>query len=254
MRTERAEILGVGVDAVTREDLDRFLVATIRRREKAVVLHVNAHALNLATELDWLRRYLNAADLVFCDGAGVLHAARLLGCRIPERITYADWMWRLAELSAGHGFRLFLLGGRPGVASRAAACLTSRVPELEIAGTRHGYFEKANGSPQNEDVIRQINEAGPDILIVGFGMPLQERWLRDNRHRVEAGVALTAGAAFDYVSGAVRRAPDWMTGHSLEWLGRLMIEPRRLWRRYLLGNPLFAWRVVKQRLGGRGGR
>jgi N-acetylglucosaminyldiphosphoundecaprenol N-acetyl-beta-D-mannosaminyltransferase len=187
--------------------------------------------------------------LVFCDGAGVMLGARLLGHHIPERITYADWIWQLAEFAEPRGFTFFFLGARPGVADKAAASLKARYPALRVVGTHHGYFDKTPGSAENEAVIEQINAVKPNILIVGFGMPLQERWLRDNWDHIDANVALTGGAVFDYVSGELQRAPRWMTDNGLEWLGRLLIEPRRLWKRYLIGNPLFIWRVLKQRLG-----
>jgi N-acetylglucosaminyldiphosphoundecaprenol N-acetyl-beta-D-mannosaminyltransferase len=163
-------------------------------------------------------------------------------------VTWADFAWDLAAYAETRDLSLFLLGARPGVAERAAAKLKQRFPDLHIAGTHHGYFDKALGSPQNEVVVDQINAANPDILIVGFGMPLQERWLMENWERLEASVALTGGAVFDYVSGELRRAPRWMTDHGLEWLGRLIIEPRRLWKRYLIGNPLFILRVLRQRM------
>jgi N-acetylglucosaminyldiphosphoundecaprenol N-acetyl-beta-D-mannosaminyltransferase len=192
---------------------------------------------------------LNSAEIVFCDGAGVVLGARILGNHIPQRITYADWTWQLAEFAEPRGFTLFFLGARPGVADKAAANLKARYPDLRIVGTHHGYFDKTPGSAENEAVIEQINTVRPNILIVGFGMPLQERWLMENWDRIDANVALTGGAVFDYVSGELQRAPRWMTDNGLEWLGRLLIEPRRLWRRYLIGNPLFLWRVLKQRLG-----
>ncbi len=97
--------------------------------------------------------------------------------------------------------------------------------------------------------LGRTNAVKPNIIIVGFGMQPQERWLMENWDRIEINVALTGGAVFDYVSGELRRAPRWMTDHSLEWLAWLIIEPRRLWKRYLIGNPLFLWRVLKQRLG-----
>ena len=97
--------------------------------------------------------------------------------------------------------------------------------------------------------LGRTNAVKPNILIVGFGTPLKERWLMENWDRIEVNVALTGGAVFDYVSGELRRAPRWMTDHGLEWLARLIIEPCRLWKRYLIGNPLFLWRVLKQRLG-----
>ena len=166
---------------------------------------------------------------------------------MPQRITYADWIWQLAEFAEARNFSLFFLGAQPGVADRAAARLKERFPRLRIVGTQHGYFSKEAGNAENESVVDRINRLRPNILIVGFGMPLQERWLMDNWDRIQADIGLTGGAVFDYVSGEVPRTSSWMTDHGLEWLGRLIIEPRRLWRRYLIGNPLFIWRVMKQR-------
>jgi N-acetylglucosaminyldiphosphoundecaprenol N-acetyl-beta-D-mannosaminyltransferase len=103
-------------------------------------------------------------------------------------------------------------------------------------------------------VVEEINTAAPDILLVGLGMPLQERWLMENAHKLDAGATLTGGAVFDYVSGRLSRGPRLLTSHGFEWLARLLVEPRRLWRRYLLGNPLFILRVLKQRLGASRGR
>jgi len=240
-------VLGVRIQPLTVEQLLAQIQTSITTASHACIPHVNVHGLNLAYKHRWLRDFLNQADLVFCDGAGVMLAARILGSYIPQRITYADWMWQLAEFAALRGWSFFFLGGQPGVAQKAADRLQARFPGLRIAGSYHGYFDKTPGSAENAAVIRAINIAKPDLLIVGFGMPVQERWLMENWHRVAAHVALTGGAVFDYVSGEVRRAPSWMTDHGLEWLGRLVIEPRRLWRRYLVGNPLFLWRVILQR-------
>ncbi len=242
-------MLGVGVDPVTVEGLHAEVGRLIRSGERGLVLNVNAHCLNLCYEDPTLRAFLNGADVVFCDGAGVRLAARLLGGRIPERITYADWAWHLAALAEEQGFSLYFLGASPGVAEGAARRLRARHPDLEVAGVRHGFFDHAEGSPENEAVLQEINGAKPDILLVGLGMPLQEYWLMENHHRIEAGVALTGGAVFDYVSGELRRGPPVLTGNGFEWLARLLVEPRRLWRRYLIGNPLFLLRVLRQRLG-----
>jgi N-acetylglucosaminyldiphosphoundecaprenol N-acetyl-beta-D-mannosaminyltransferase len=204
--------------------------------------------LNLAYNDAGLRDLLNGAEVVFCDGYGVMLAARILGRRIPERITYADWMWRLAAFAASEGFSLFFLGAEPGIAQRAAERLEDLYPDLNIAGVHHGYFDHAPGSPENEAVVEKINAATPDILVLGFGMPLQERWLMRNWDRVDARVALTGGAVFDYVSGELRRGPRILTDNGFEWLARLLVEPGRLWRRYVVGNPLFLLRVLRQRL------
>jgi N-acetylglucosaminyldiphosphoundecaprenol N-acetyl-beta-D-mannosaminyltransferase len=245
----RVQVLGVGVDVLTVEDLHAEIGRLVREKRRGLVLNANAHCLNLCYEDPMLRTFFNGAEVVFCDGAGVMLAARVLGGRIPARITYADWAWRLAAFAAAEGFSLYFLGARPGVAQAAAERLKERHPGLEIAGFRHGYFDHAAGSPQSAAVVEEINAAAPDILLVGLGMPLQERWLMENGHRLDVGAALTGGAVFDYVSGRLDRGPRLLTVHGLEWLARLLAEPRRLWRRYLIGNPLFLLRVLRQRLG-----
>ena len=247
----RIDILGVGVDALTVEELHAEIRRLVRDRERGLLLNVNAHCLNLCYEDPELRGFLNGAEAVFCDGAGVVLAARILGGRIPERITYADWAWRLAALAAAQGYSLYFLGARPGVAREAARRLKESHPDLKIAGVRHGYFDHSAKSPENEAVVREINAAAPDILLVGLGMPLQEYWLMENRHKLNVGAVLTGGAVFDYVSGTLRRGPRFLTENGFEWLARLLLEPRRLWRRYLVGNPLFVLRVLRQRLGTR---
>lgn len=242
-------IFGVPITPITVESLHAYIDDCLRYKRHVLILNVNAHALNLAYSHPWFRAIYQRADLVFCDGVGVVLAARLLNSHLPGRITYADWMWQLADFASTHSFSLFFLGSRPGIAEKAAAQLLKRYPRLNIVGVHHGFFDKTKGNLENEDVIQRINEASPDILVVGFGMPLQELWLNENWERLNVRVALTGGAVFDYVSGELPRAPQWMNDHGLEWLGRFLIEPKRLWRRYLIGNPLFIWRIFKQKVG-----
>lgn len=234
------------------EELNREILRLVRRAGgsnlRELVLNVNVHCLNLAYRDPALRRVLGQAPLVFCDGAGVALGARLLGLPRPERITYADWMWRLAGFAAREGLSIYLLGSGPGVAEEAAIRLRQRHPALRVAGAGHGHFDKTPGTEENEAVLARVSAAAPDILVVGFGMPLQERWLAENRDRLGSGVALAGGAAFDYVSGRLRRGPHLLTDNGFEWLARLLVEPSRLWRRYLLGNPLFVARVLRERL------
>lgn len=248
MRPPPINILGVQVHPLTVDQLHEELAQLIETDAHAEVLHVNVHGMNLSADNPWLRDYLNQAEIVFCDGAGIILGARILGQHIPERITYADWMWQLAEFAAARGYSFYFLGAKPGIAQTAADRMIKRFPELKIAGVRDGYFNKDNGHPDNEAVLADINAARPNILIVGMGMPMQERWLLDNWNRIDANIALTGGAVFDYISGDLKRAPAWMTNNGLEWLGRLLIEPRRLWQRYIVGNPVFLARVIRERL------
>jgi N-acetylglucosaminyldiphosphoundecaprenol N-acetyl-beta-D-mannosaminyltransferase len=245
MINDTIDILGVFVHPCTIQELHHEIKLLIDKNAHALILNVNANCLNLAYEQPWLQSFLNTAQVNFCDGAGVILGALMLGEKIPERITYAEWTWKLANFSEKNGFSLFFLGAAPGVAEKAAAQLKKYYPNLNIVGIQHGFFNKEPDSPENQAVVQMINDANPNILLVGFGMPLQERWLLDNWEAINANLALTGGAVFDYISGELNRAPKWMTDYGFEWLGRLIIEPGRLWRRYLLGNPLFLWRIIK---------
>lgn len=246
-RGGRVDVLGVGVDPLDVRELEAD-VERLARRGGGIVLNVNVHCLNLLYGERELREFFAAADVVFCDGAGVRLAAAMLGRSLPARITYADWLPRLAALAEDRGLSLFFLGARPGVAEAARKNLLASHPGLKVVGARHGFFDHRAGSPGNEAVVAEISAARPDVLLVGLGMPLQERWLMENSHRLDFGVALTGGAVFDYASGRLRRGPRLLTDNGFEWLARLLVEPRRLWRRYLLGNPLFLARVLGQRL------
>jgi N-acetylglucosaminyldiphosphoundecaprenol N-acetyl-beta-D-mannosaminyltransferase len=242
-------MLGVRIHSLTSVQLLDIIKGCITNQRKVIIAHVNVHGMNFACKLKWFREFLNTAEIVFCDGFGIILGARILGHRIQERITYADWSWELDEFCEKNQLSLFLLGGQPGVAELAAEKLQNLHPKLVISGTQHGYFNKTTGSAENEHVIQTINSSRPNILLVGFGMPLQEQWLVENWDDINANVALTVGGAFGYVSGDIRRGPEWLTKHGFEWLARLWIEPKRLWKRYLVGNPVFLWRILMQRLG-----
>ena len=235
----RVDLMGIRIDAVTWPELKTRMLELARTRRGAVAGNVNAHAMVLARRDPEFRAFFDACDIVFCDGIGVKLAARLRGRRIPERMTYPDIILDFARACARLGLSWYLLGARPGVAEKAAERLRERVPDLNICGWHHGYFDHACDSPDNEAVISHIHQARPDVLFVCLGMPLQEKWIRANRSRLDAGLILPAGALLDYVAGRIRRAPKWMTDHGFEWLGRLILEPRRLWRRYLIELPLF---------------
>jgi N-acetylglucosaminyldiphosphoundecaprenol N-acetyl-beta-D-mannosaminyltransferase len=208
------------------------------------VMYANAHVLNQSTANPGLRRALESADLVYCDGYGVRLAARALEVPVPDRMTGADWIWALAALCEQAGESVYLLGSEPGIARGAAERLGDTFPALRVAGHHHGYFEV--GSPHDDRVIEDINRCRPSIVLVGMGTPKQERWVEANAGRLDTDVLWTVGALFDVVSGKVPRAPGWLADNGLEWIFRLAIEPGRMWRRYLLGNPVFVHRVMSE--------
>lgn len=246
---ESLDLLGVRIHTLTRHQLLQAIIVAAQAEagRKTIIANVNVHAMNLACEQPWYRDFLNRASLVFCDGFGVALGARLAGYRLAaqHRSTCPDWIEELGRLCRQHNCSLFLLAGRPGVAAAAAQKLQNVAPGLRVAA-QHGYFDKAG--PENEQVIAQINAFKPDILFIGFGMPLQEKWIQDNFDQVETRLFLPLGACLDFYTGQIYRGPHWLTDHGFEWLTRLLIEPKRLWRRYLIGNPLFMYRVLKHRL------
>lgn len=242
-------ILGIKLSLCDQAQLFEVLDRSILQKEKILITSGNIHAYNLAYRHLWLQDFFNGADIVRIDGAGVRLGAKLLGYNTPQRMTWADFGWDLAEFSQTMDYSLFLLGTKKQILEKAKSKLLERFPDLRIVGWHHGYFDKTAGSVENTSVLSLIDESQPDILLVGFGMPLQEKWIKENYDDLNAHVIFTVGAAFDYISGELKRAPKWMTDHGLEWLGRMMIEPRRLWKRYIVGNTLFLTRVLLQRLG-----
>ncbi len=239
-------VLGVTVDRLTPETLIRQVLATNPRDKTITVMYANVHVLNTSRRVHDLRPILNGADIVYCDGSGVRLGARILGHSIPPRMTGADWIEHLCAVCADRKAGLYLLGSRQGVAEKAAEVLQTRCGGLSIVGTHHGYLQDPAVSAA---AITAVNTARPHILFVGMGTPIQERWIFEHRRELEVPVVWAVGALFDFVAGVQRRAPRWMLDLGLEWLHRFWVEPKRMWRRYILGNPLFIWRVMMQRLG-----
>ncbi len=237
------DFLGIPLTPVTAADFIGGVVDAARAGRRMRVTYVNAMGVNGAADDEEYRRCLRSADLVYADGQAIVWAARRLGHRVPERVNAGDFFPDFFGRCAEADLSVFLLGSPEGRAEAAAKIFTDAAPGLRVVGTHHGYL-----TPElTPGVIETINAARPAILILGMGVPHQERWLWANWERLEVPVAWCVGATFDYFAGAVPRAPRWMRHAGLEWLFRLALEPRRLWRRYLIGNPRFLWRVLRRR-------
>lgn len=241
---------GIQIDSLSKTELIEHMMELIEDRQRALIANVNIHALNLAWECPRMHKVLREADYVFCDGVGVQWGVRFLNNqRIQHRITPPDWIDDLSAACVKYGYTLYFVGGKEGVSERAADRLRERHEGLQILGTHHGFFSKTQGHPENARVVAAINAVRPDILVVGFGMPLQELWIQENLAHLDVHIILPVGGLFDYLSGDQFRAPRWVTDNGFEWLARLVIEPRRLWRRYLIGIPLFFYRILLVRTG-----
>ncbi len=225
------------------EALD-WIEQRVLRQQKALVAFVNPACLNTAYTDEAYRQVLQHAERVLPDGIGISIGTRLLDQSLLANVNGTDLFPRLCERAANGGYSLFLLGGLAGVAEKAAAAMQERYPKLLIAGVHQGYFT----DDQEADIIDIINRSEAAILLVGFGAPKQELWLARCRDQLAPTVYMGIGGLFDYYSGRIPRAPLWLREIGLEWAWRLVQEPGRMWRRYLIGNPLFLYRVWRQNL------
>lgn len=250
MSQDRAvvQILGVPIARLETEPALDEVERLYEEAEPQLVAYANAHTLNLAHTDPAYRALLTRAGVVLGDGAGVMIAARLARARLPVNLNGSDFNPEILRRAAARGWPVYFLGGVPGVAEAAAARWRSEIPSLEVAGARDGYF------PRTDDgrVAASIKEAGAGVVMVAMGNPLQEWWIDTNLRATGARIGVGVGAFFDFSAGRVPRAPAWMNKAGIEWLYRLYQEPARMWRRYLLGNPLFLARVARERLSGRG--
>lgn len=239
------EFFGVSITNTTMAEAIDWLVERARSRTPSLVAFVNPDCLNIAYRNEEYRKVLRTAARVLPDGSGVNLGCKVLGVSLAANVNGTDLFPRLCERAAAEGLSLFLLGGRPGVAEDAAKNMVQRFPSLRFAGTSPGYLE----ADEEKKVIDRVNTSGADFLLVGLGAPRQELWLARTAQFLEAPVRLGVGGLFDYYSGRIPRAPLWLRELGLEWTWRLLMEPRRLWKRYLVGNPLFLYRVWKQARG-----
>lgn len=239
-------ILGIPVANLNEDEAVRAIDALIAKGGSHYCAVVNAAKLVAADKDERLKRALLDADLVTADGMSVVWASRLLGHRLKDRVTGIDLFERLVELAARRGLAVFFLGARDESVRGTVELFATRYPALRIAGFRDGFFDASEA----RSVSESIKLSGADLLFVAMGSPRQEHWIASNLALTGVRFAMGVGGSFDHLSGAVRRAPKWMQRIGIEWLHRLAQEPRRLWRRYLIGNSAFIWLVLRQRARG----
>lgn len=234
------ELLGIRVHSLTKgaliEKIAEFAVSGNRKR----ISYINAHCVNTACRDGEYKAALNRSDIVYADGMSVVWAALFMGRPLPQRVNIIGFLDDIFRRLEQDRTTLYLLGGREAAVRGAARYIGSNFPDMKICGFHNGYFT----DKEESDIINEINSHKPDILIVGLGVPYQEKWINSHLDALDAHLCLSAGAMFDYISGLAKKAPTWMCDTGLEWLYRLNQEPGRLWRRYLLGNPVFIYRVI----------
>jgi len=241
------EIEDIAVTAFPNPDsLFERLVQESRKPGQTLVHYLNIHVANTAFADLRLKHILQQSDLVYCDGAGIVLGSKLLGSPLPTRLTAADWFVDMLAYFAQKNCKVYLLGGDPGVPELALDEIDKVVPNHTVVGAHHGYI--LSSQDLQMQVIDEINALEPDILIVGFGTPLQEYWMDAHRDKLQVPVIYAIGAVMDFVSHKVSRCPVWMGNAGFEWLYRLYTEPGRLGGRYVIGNPWFLTRIALQSL------
>jgi exopolysaccharide biosynthesis WecB/TagA/CpsF family protein len=245
--TDLQELFGLRFWDAELDTVAQFLVQCAAARERFHGFFVNAHCVNVAARDQDYARLLSQAPFLFADGVGMALAARMHGRRLVHNVNGTDLFPRLCSAAAAADIPIALLGARPGIAELCASQMQLAEPRLRVSWTGHGYH-----TPGAEALeLRRLNESGARILLVAKGVPAQEHWIVRHAGQVLAPVTLGVGALFDFYSGAIPRAPRVVRHVQAEWVYRLLHEPRRLSRRYLLGNPAFICRTVSWRASGR---
>jgi len=235
---ERIAILGLPVDLVTCEEAVRIAEYLIKQDTSHYIVTLNPEMAMLAQKDTEFAKIVNSAAMVLPDGIGIVWAGRHLGYSVPERVAGYDFVQSLLKNAGKLSQKVFFLGGKPGVAERASICAQNQFPGLMIAGTYHGYFNRA----EEAQVVKMIVQAQPDILLVALGSPAQERWLSRYLKETKARLGIGVGGTFDVMAGTVRRAPVWMQKYGLEWFFRLLNQPQRISRMLVL--PKFVLKVI----------
>lgn len=248
MQPIRVNILGVGISAINMDIALETIENWIARRESHYVCVTGVHGVMECQRDNEARHIHNASGLTTPDGMPLVWLSWLKGLRHVDRVYGPDLMVALCERSVERRYRHFFYGGAEGVPEELAANLRRRFPELQVAGTYSPPFHPLTPE-EDEQVVQMIKQAASDIVWVGLSTPKQEQWMAAHIGHVKAPVLIGVGAAFDFLAGRKRQAPRWMQRSGLEWLFRLLTEPRRLWRRYLINNPLFVLLVLAQALG-----
>jgi len=251
LELERFPIMDTAIHNVSVAETLDIVDGFVADGSPRVIVTANVDHLMLLRKDAAFREAYRRADLVTCDSVPVKWALAFLGTPVKERVAGADLFGALAERAATTGYRCFYLGAAPGVAEKAAGVLTERYPGLNVVGTYSPRVMPWKELADDEETLRRIREAKPDVLFVAFGAPKQELWLDAVRDRLGVPAAIGVGAAFDFAAGTVKRAPRWMQRAGLEWFFRLSQEPRRLWRRYLFVDSRFVSYVLREKFRGR---
>jgi exopolysaccharide biosynthesis WecB/TagA/CpsF family protein len=224
----KIKLLGVNINDINVDDAVSRSIELLIKKEKSSIFFINMDCLYKTNIDQSYKKIINSADLVLPDGIGLKLISKYLLKKIANNTNGTDFSPRLLENMASKGYSVFLLGGREGDATKAANNLMKKIPNLKVVGTHHGYFKN------DKNIIAKINKSKADVLFVAFGVPKQEKWIYNNRVTLKPKLCLGVGALIDYMSGRIKRAPSLCRRMNLEWFWRILIDPNRMFKRYIM--------------------
>jgi len=240
---EEITIFNIKINPLRRPDFLSIIESSIKSGRQIAQFGVNSATINDIVRNEEFRYTINSADLVHIDGMSVVWALRSFGYTVPERVATPDLADDILVMADREGMSIFLFGAKESTLLLCRQNIERKFPNIKIAGSRNGYY-----NPEEEkDIFDMINNSKPDILLLGMSSPKKELFFESYRHKLEARYILGVGGYFDIISGEIKRAPRWMQDTGLEWLYRLLQEPRRLWKRYLIGIFRFFWLVTEEK-------
>jgi len=239
---KKIELFGLEVSALNRLDTAKKILDFALMGKHKFVTYLNAHCINISFVDQEYKEIIKNVDLLYTGGLGVIWASRILGNSLPERVNIFDFFDYLVNELRSKEITFYLLGNKPEIIKNAEGVL--RKKGLKVLGSRNGFFNK----DEEVEIIKEINSLEPDILMVGMGVPEQEKWIQEHISELNINLCWAVGAAFEWISGYRKRPPAWMIRLGLAWLHRLCQQPKRLWKRYLIGNMIFIYRVLKWRI------
>lgn len=250
MNTKKIDLMGCKVDCLTMDETIHLVEEIIREGKPRQHVVVNALKFAMMRSDSELRRIINACDVVNADGMPVVWASKVLGKPLPDRVAGVDLFLKLIETAAKKAYRPYFLGARESVLQKTVSVFREKYPQIDIAGYRNGYFK-----PEEEkEIAYQIKVSKPDMLFVGISSPTKEKFLNRWMQEMQVPFCMGVGGSFDIVAGLTKRAPVWMQRSGIEWLHRIIQEPRRMWIRYARTNPVFIWMVLETYFRRRNGK
>ena len=246
--SEKVAIFGIKIDNISMDETIEKVEEFIAKDKGRLFCTPNVDGVIIAKKDREFNKIINSAGLVTCDSIYIYWASKFLGTPLKDRVAGSDFLPKFSKVAAEKGYSLFFLGGEEGITEIAAQKLRKSYPKLNIVGILTPDHKSLKNDKENIKIVKEINKTKPDILFVGFGTPKQEKWLNKNLHALNTKVAVCVGGTFNVISGQRKRAPIWVQRIGLEWFWRMMQEPRRLWRRYLINDSKFIWIVLKEKV------